>query len=92
MIFGGLMDVVLIIFVVLFFAEYMKMRNKYQKAFGMIAASGLFFLLAAVMVTGVLGVLSMAGGIEMYLMYLFEVLGLLLLLVGVLMGVKDMVM
>lgn len=66
------------------FAEYAKIRTKAEKQFNFIAAAGIFFLLAIAFNASFL---SMAGGAEIYGMYLFEFLGWIFLLVGVLWAV-----
>ena len=81
-IFGGLLDLVLLIFLVLVFAEYTKIRGKLDKPFKFIAGAGVLFLLAFSF--GGLTVMGMIGGAEMYGLYLFEFIGWIFLLIGTL--------
>lgn len=88
MIFGVLLDYVIVVFLVLVFAEYTKMRSKLDKQFAWIAG-GAIWLLLAYLFTGVLEFMTFAGEIETYLLYLFEVLGFLFVLIGAIMiGIK----
>lgn len=66
------------------FAEYAKIRMKAEKQFNFIAAAGIFFLLAIAFNASFL---TLAGGAAIYGVYLFEFLGWLFLLVGVLWAV-----
>lgn len=66
------------------FAEYAKIRSKAERQFNFIAAAGIFFLLAIAFNASFL---SLAGGAALYFLYLFEFLGLLFLLIGVLWAV-----
>ena len=63
------------------FAEYAKIRSKVEKQFNFIAGAGIFFLLAAGFG---LSFFDLAGGAAVYGVYLFEFLGWLFLLIGVL--------
>jgi len=86
MVFGGLLDYVIVVFLVLVFAEYTKMRAKYEKQFAWIAGGAIWFLLAYLFNGGVISVWSEVGGIDMiigYLGWLFEIIGVLFVLVGV---------
>ncbi len=67
------------------FAEYAKIRVKAEKQFNFIAAAGIFFLLALGFNASFFT--ALAGGAEVWGMYLFEFLGWLFLLVGVLWAV-----
>jgi len=62
------------------FAEYAKIRTKVEKPFNFIAAAGIFFLLAIAFTADFF---AMAGGAAVYGVYLFEFLGWLFLLIGV---------
>ncbi|MBN2042248.1 MAG: hypothetical protein JW754_00415 [Candidatus Aenigmarchaeota archaeon] len=64
------------------FAEYAKIRAKAEKGFNFIAGAGVFLLLA---MGFQLSLFSLAGGAAVYGVYLFEFLGWLFLLIGVLM-------
>ena len=63
------------------FAEYAKIRSKAEKQFSFIAIAGVFFLLS---MSFELSFFTMAGSAAMYGAYLFQFLGWILLLVGVL--------
>lgn len=82
-IFGGLLDLVLLIFLVLVFAEYTKMRAKMDKQFKFIAGAAVLFLLAYSFMAGTLAVWGMVSGI-VYAQYLFEFIGWIFLLIGTL--------
>jgi hypothetical protein len=64
------------------FAEYAKIRAKADKAFSFIATSGIFFLLAMGFELSFFS--TVAGPAAMYGVYLFQFLGWLVLLIGVL--------
>ena len=66
------------------FAEYAKIRVKAERQFNFIAAAGIFFLLAIAFNASFF---ALTGGAGVYGMYLFEFLGWLFLLVGVLWAV-----
>ncbi len=66
------------------FAEYAKIRVKAERQFNFIAAAGIFFLLALAFNASFL---ALAGGAGIYGLYLFEFLGWIFLLVGVLWAV-----
>lgn len=78
-IFGGLWDAALVIFLVLVFAEYLKIRAKMSKQFNWIAASGVVVLLAAASSWIGLGV-----AVEGTLTTLFGLIAWILLLIGAL--------
>ena len=82
-IFGGLLDLVLVLFLVLVFAEYAKVRAKAEKQMKFVAGAALFFLLAFAF-SG-LSVWGMVAGAE-YGTYLFEIIGWIFLLIGTLWG------
>lgn len=63
------------------FAEYAKIRTKVERPFNFIAGAGIFFLLSAGFS---LSFFDLAGGAAVYGVYLFEFLGWLFLLIGVL--------
>jgi hypothetical protein len=63
------------------FAEYAKIRTKVERPFNFIAAAGIFFLLA---IAFNVSFFTLAGGVEAFGMYLFDFLGWLFLLIGVL--------
>ena len=86
-IFGGLLDLVLLVFLVLVFAEYTKIRAKYDKAFKFLTASALMFLLAFVF-TGLDFWVMIPASI--YGTYLFEFIGWLFVLIGTLFGALEM--
>ncbi len=65
------------------FAEYAKIRAKAEKGFNFIAGAGIFFLLA---MGFQVSLFNMAGGAAVYGVYLFEFIGWLFLLIGVLMA------
>ncbi len=66
------------------FAEYAKIRTKAERQFNFIAAAGIFFLLALAFNASFL---TVAGGAAVYGLYIFEFLGWLFLLIGVLWAV-----
>lgn len=79
-VFGGLWDVVTVVFLVLVFAEYTKLRARTPKAFNFVAASGVLVLLAAASDwLGVAGPLAVQG-----VSTLFSVIAWILLLIGTL--------
>ncbi|NIP40019.1 MAG: hypothetical protein GTN39_00715 [Candidatus Aenigmarchaeota archaeon] len=63
------------------FAEYAKIRTKVERPFNFIAGAGIFFLLAIAFTADFF---TFAGGAAVYGVYLFEFLGWLFLLIGVL--------
>ncbi len=67
------------------FAEYAKIRVKAEKQFNFIAAAGIFFLLAIGFSASFL--VDFVGAAYLYGVYLFEFLGWLFLLIGVLWAV-----
>ncbi|MBI4181492.1 MAG: hypothetical protein HY520_00795 [Candidatus Aenigmarchaeota archaeon] len=84
--FGGAWDAVVVIFLVLVFAEYMKVRAKASKQFNWIAASGLLVLLVAAS-PWLGGVVPTAqSGAEM----LFGIIAWILLLIGTLWGAVEL--
>ncbi len=66
------------------FAEYAKIRTKAEKQFNFIAAAGIFFLLAIAFNASFF---ALAGDAATWGLYLFEFLGWLFLLIGVLWAV-----
>jgi hypothetical protein len=66
------------------FAEYAKIRSKAERQFNFIASAGIFFLLALAFNASFL---TIAGGAAIYGLYIFEFLGWLFLLVGVIWAV-----
>ncbi len=81
-IFGGLWDAALVIFLVLVFAEYVKVRAKLSKPFNFLAGAGLLLILAAAS-----SWISIVGTQAVYwLTTLFSVIAWILLLIGALMG------
>ena len=68
-IFGGHLDWVLVIFLVLVFAEYVKVRAKSAKGFGLIGGAAIWFLLAASF-TG-LGFMAAIGPAALYGQFFF---------------------
>ncbi len=63
------------------FAEYAKIRAKAERQFSFIAGAGVFFLLA---MSFELSLFNLAGGAQVYAMYLFQFIGWIMLLIGVL--------
>jgi hypothetical protein len=64
------------------FAEYAKIRSKAERQFSFIAIAGVFFLLSISFELSFFT--DMAGAAAIYGVYLFQFLGWILLLVGVL--------
>lgn len=87
-IFGGLLDVVVVVFLVLVFAEYIKLRAKVEKPMKFLAASALLLLLAY---SFGMSVFAYAGGAAAYGTQLFEILGWIMLLVGTLWGTLELI-
>jgi hypothetical protein len=87
-IFGGLLDLVIVVFLVLVFAEYVKLRAKADKPMKFVAGAGLLFLLAFAF-TPALAAMGMVPGV-VYGQYLFEVIGFILLLIGTLWGTIEL--
>ena len=79
-IFGATLDIAIAIFLVLVFAEYIKIRAKASKPFNMIAVGGVFAVLAAVS-PWIGAVYSEAGT---FLALLFGVVAWILVLIGTL--------
>ncbi len=79
--FGGLLDYVIVVFLVLVFAEYTKMRSKLEKQFAYIVGGAIWLLLAHLF-SGALSFMGLLIDIETYGLYLFEFLGFLLILIG----------
>jgi len=77
--FGGLWDVAIVIFLVLVFAEYAKVRSKASKQFNWIAASGVLILLAAAS-----SWIGLVPGAQQGATLLFSVIAWILLLIGAL--------
>jgi len=88
-IFGGLLDVVVVVFLVLVFAEYIKLRAKVDKPMKFLAASALMMLLAYSF--GMSVFTAYAGSVAAYGTQLFEILGWILLLVGTLWGTLELI-
>jgi hypothetical protein len=89
MIFGGLLDVVVVVFLVLVFAEYIKLRAKVDKPMKFLAGAAMLFLLAWSF--GGLTVFGYAGAAAAYGTQLFEILGWILLLVATLWGTLELI-
>ncbi len=85
-IFGGLWDAVIAIFLVLVFAEYVKVRAKISKQFNLIAASALFILLAVASMEW----LTIAGDAAYWAHVLFSMIGWILLLIGTIWGALEL--
>ncbi|MBI4021111.1 MAG: hypothetical protein HY369_02620 [Candidatus Aenigmarchaeota archaeon] len=84
--FGGLWDAAVVIFLVLVFAEYMKVRTKATKQFNWIAGSGLLVLLAAAS-----SWISVAGNsVVSGATTLFGVIAWIMLLIGALWGALEL--
>ena len=84
-VFGGLWDAAIVIFLVLVFAEYMKVRAKASKAFNFVAGAGLLVLLAAASPW-----IGLVPGAEQGASLLFGVIAWILLLIGALWGALEM--
>jgi len=85
--FGGLLDMALVLFLVLVFAEYAKLRSKADKGFKFIAGAALLFLLAASF--GGLAVWGQVFG-AVYGLWLFEIIGWIFLLIGAIWAALDL--
>lgn len=85
-IFGGAWDVAVAIFLVLVFAEYVKIRAKANKQFNWIAAGGVLALLAGA--SPWIGVLHAGAG--NILGMLFGVIGYILVLIGALWAAAEL--
>jgi hypothetical protein len=79
---GGVLEYAIVVFLVLVFAEYIKIRDKAEKQFNFIAAGVVWLLLAWTF--GNLTVWGMVGTSVIYGQYLFEFLGWILILIGAL--------
>ncbi len=91
-VFGGHLDWVIVIFLVLVFAEYTKVRAKSAKGFGLIGGAAVFFLLAgSFAVPGGLGFMGLltTSGLAAVGQYLFEVIGFIFLLIGTILVAID---
>jgi hypothetical protein len=86
-VFGGLLDFVIVVFLVLVLAEYTKIRAK-SKGFNLITAAAVFALLAYGFTMTVWMTLVPTG--YMWGQYLFEFLAWILLLIGALKVVADL--
>ncbi len=77
--FSGLLEMAVVVFLVIVFAEYGNIRKKAKKGFNLLAGSGLFFLLAHTFST-----LSVWGEVNsaIYGTYLFEIIGWVFIIVG----------
>jgi len=85
--FGGLWDVVIAIFLVLVFAEYVKVRAKVSKQFNWLAAGGLLVLLAAASPW----IVNIAGSTAVsWLETVFSGIGWIVVLVGSLWGAVEL--
>ena len=84
--FGGLWDAALAIFLVLVFAEYVKVRSKASKQFNWIAAGCLLVLLAgASSWVSIAGTTAVSGAET-----LFSVIGWIMVLIGALWGSMEL--
>jgi hypothetical protein len=81
--FEGLLNYVFLVFLVLVFAEYTKLRSKLDKQFAFITG-GAIWLLLAYLFTNVLTFWGQVGNVAIYGLWLFEFLGFLLILIGAL--------
>ena len=88
-VFGGHLDWVIVIFLVLVFAEYTKVRAKSAKGFGLIGGAAVFFLLAGSFASLGFMQLLTASGLAAVGQYLFEVIGFIFLLIGTIMLAID---
>jgi len=86
-VFGGLLDFVIVVFLVLVFAEYIKIRTK-SKGFSLIAGAAVLLLLAYGFTLTVWMTLVPSG--YMWGQYLFEFLAWILLLIGAITIVLDL--
>ena len=84
-VFGGLWDAAIVIFLVLVFAEYVKVRAKASKAFNFIAGAGLLVVLAAASPW-----IGLVPGVDTVATWLFGVIAWILLLIGALWGAVEM--
>lgn len=84
---AGIFDLVLLVFLVLVFAEYTKIRQR-SKGFHWIAGSGLLFLVAGSFMPAHLDFWSSVPG-AVTGQWLFEFIGWVFLLVGALVVVSD---
>lgn len=84
--FGGLWDAALAIFLVLVFAEYIKVRAKASKQFNWIAAGGVFIVLAAA-TTALIG--SFHASISL-LSNLFSAIAWIAVLIGAIWGAAEL--
>lgn len=86
-VFGGHLDWVMVIFLVLVFAEYTKVRAKSAKGFGLIGGAAVLFLLAGSF--GALGFMQLMASTAVWGQYLFEVIGFIFLLIGTILVAID---
>lgn len=87
---GGILEYAIVVFLVLVFAEYAKVRSKIEKQFDFIIGGVLWLLLAWTF--GNLTFWGLIGDVATYGGYLFEFLGWLLILIGALWAGIKMVM
>jgi len=67
-------------FVLIVFAEYGNVRKKAERGFGLFAAGGMMFFLAATFNLEVLSMMSVQGA--MYGQYLFQAFGWIFVIIG----------
>ncbi len=85
--FGSVLDWVIVVFLVLVFAEYTKIRAK-SKGFNWIAGAGVLALLASTF-SG-FGIWSLVGSGAAWGQYLFEFISWIFLLIGTITVVLDL--
>jgi hypothetical protein len=79
---GGILEYAIVVFLILVFAEYVKVRSKVDKQLNFLVA-GVIWLLLAWTFSG-LTFWGLIGDVGTYGAYLFEFLGWLLILIGAL--------
>ncbi len=85
-VFGGLLDLVIVVFLVLVFAEYVKIRTKADKPFRLVASAGVLALLAAGS-----SLLEVAGPTAVFWIgTIFSVISWILLLIGTLWATAEL--
>lgn len=87
-VFAGILDLVVVVFLVLVFAEYTKLRQR-SKGFYWLASGGILFLLAGTFMSAHLNIWSQVKG-AIAGQWLFEFLGWLFVLIGALVIVSDL--
>ncbi|MCD4739642.1 hypothetical protein K8R43_00460 [archaeon] len=83
-----LIGMAIAVFVLIVFAEYGKVRKKAERGFGLFAAGGMMFFLAATFNLEVLSIISNQGAL--YGQYLFQAFGLIFVFVGTIWASVDL--